>query len=105
MSKLCEVTFITIYIYNSQNTGHTAELTEEQSTTIGFTPASAVRRKLFFRASLNNTSPLKLLMRQNNQKTYENKDAVKTCTRTDYIPKIKRQIKNNNKNKNKTLKI
>ena len=44
-------------------------------------------------------------MRQNNQKTYENKDAVKTCTRTDYIPKIKRQIKNNNKNKNKTLKI
>ena len=29
MSKLCEVTFITIYIYNSQNTDHTAELTEE----------------------------------------------------------------------------
>ena len=43
-------------------------------------------------------------MRQNNQKKYENKDAVKTFTRTDYIPKTKRQIKKNN-NKNKTLKI
>ena len=28
-SELEHVTFITIYIYNSQNTGHTAELTVE----------------------------------------------------------------------------